>query len=181
MTSRARARSLALLATILAVVLVAALAGRSRGTGPADLDAQARDVASGLACPVCQGLSVADSPSQLATNMRAVIRGKLAAGESRQAIVDYFVQAYGESILLAPPHSGFWLFIWWVPVVAVVAGLCCVGFAVTRWASRGARTEPALPELTSAERDLYEARLGALMATEGGREAASPASEAAAR
>lgn len=181
MTSRGRALSLALLAATFAVVLVAALAGHARVSKQADLDAQTRDVASGLACPVCQGLSVADSPSELAVNMRQVIRAKLAAGESRQAVVDYFVQAYGESILLAPPHSGFWLFIWWVPVVTVIFGLCCVGFAVTRWASRSARPEPPLPELTSAERDLYEARLGELLAADGAREATGPANEAAHR
>lgn len=162
---------LALLVAAVAVLVVVGFASRARGAKPQDLDAQTREIASTLACPVCQGLSVADSPSELAVNMRQVIRAKLEAGESRQAIVDYFVQAYGESILLAPPHTGFWLFIWWVPVAVVVFGLVCVGFAVTRWASRGARSEEAFPELTSEERDVYGARLGALVPTDEGRAA----------
>lgn len=181
MKSRRGALTLALLAATVAVLLVVGLAGRARGGKPADLDARTREIASALACPVCQGLSVADSPSELAVNMRQVIRSKLEAGESRQEIVDYFVQAYGESILLAPPRSGFWLFIWWVPVVVIAAGLCCVGFAVTRWASRGARQEPALPELTSEERGRYEARLGEIVAPEGPGDAIPPPPKAGVR
>jgi len=59
-----------------------------------------RDIARGLACPVCQGLSVADSPSQLATQMRELILQKVEDGETREQIVQYFVDRYGAKATL---------------------------------------------------------------------------------
>ena len=61
------------------------------------------EIASQLRCVVCQNLSVADSPSEMASQMRAIIRERLAAGESPAEVQRYFVDRYGEWILLSPP------------------------------------------------------------------------------
>lgn len=87
------------------------------------LEQQARDIAKGLLCPVCQGLTVADSPSQLAQQMRAIIRQKLERGESQDQIVQYFVERYGEGVLVEPPKSGFRILLWLGPVLALGAGV----------------------------------------------------------
>src|SRR5215813_11440720 len=101
------------------------------------------EVAARLRCVVCQNLSVADSPSEMAGQMRAIIRERLAAGESPDEVQRYFVQRYGEWILLSPPRRGFNLLVWLLPLVFVIAGLVVVAVLVRQWArrSRGA-TEP---------------------------------------
>lgn len=147
------------IAIALAGVVVTAHQRTTRPASAAQLSQESRAVAGDLACPVCQGLSVADSPSQLAGQMRGMIRRKVQAGEAPAAIKQDFVQAYGDSILLAPPHRGFWLFIWWVPIVGTLLGICVVGIAVARWTGHMASPiEPAL-ELTADEAVRYEQRL----------------------
>jgi cytochrome c-type biogenesis protein CcmH len=91
------------------------------------------DVATQLRCVVCQSLSVADSPSETANQMRAIIRERLAAGDSPEQVRAYFVEKYGDWILLSPPKSGFTLLVWVVPFVALGIGLVLVVVTVRRW------------------------------------------------
>jgi cytochrome c-type biogenesis protein CcmH len=99
------------------------------------IDDQALGIARDLQCPICQGLSVADSPSQLAVQMRGVIRDKLQAGESRDAILAYFAERYGESVLMSPPGRGFTAFVWIAPYIAVIVAVGIVGWVVLRRSS----------------------------------------------
>src|SRR5512139_542725 len=57
--------------------------------GPA-LESKTYEVASLLRCPVCQGLSVADSPSEMAVNMKHQVRALLARGFTQEQILSYF-------------------------------------------------------------------------------------------
>jgi len=105
------------------------------------LDDGVRRVALQLQCPVCQGETVADSPSGLAGDMRSVIRAKLAAGEPDQQILDEFVASYGDSILTEPPKRGASLGVWIGPLVGVVLGALLVGLLLKTWR----RSPPATP------------------------------------
>jgi cytochrome c-type biogenesis protein CcmH len=109
------------------------------------------DVAAQLRCVVCQSLSVADSPSETANQMRGIIRERLAAGESPAQVRAYFVEKYGEWILLAPPKSGFNLLVWVVPFVGLGLGLVLVAVVLRRWSRKippgaPAGVDPALRE-----------------------------------
>lgn len=84
-------------------------------------------IARELQCPVCAGQSVADSNSELARQMRAIIEEKVRAGESEEQIRAYFVERYGPGILADPPKSGFTLTLWWVPVVGLAIGAIVLG------------------------------------------------------
>jgi len=107
------------------------------------------EVASQLRCVVCQNLSVADSPSEMAGQMRAIVRDRLAAGESPEQVRQYFVDRYGEWILLAPRRRGFNLLVWGVPVAAVGIGLTIAILLLRRW-TRVGRARVAPPAVDAA-------------------------------
>ena len=121
----------------------------------ADLEAQVREIALQLRCPVCQGLSVGDSPSELAQEMRHLVREQLRQGKTPPEVLDYFVQRYGEWILLAPPKRGFNLIIWITPFALLPVGGIAVYLGARRWVRRSPTTPPAPPPVDSR----YRARL----------------------
>ena len=118
-------------ALLLAVVAVATLGAAP--PGGAVTEDQVRDVAANLRCVVCQSLSVADSPSETANQMRAIVRERLAAGETPDQVTAYFVEKYGTWILLAPPRRGFDLLVWVVPFAGLALGLVLAVLAMRRW------------------------------------------------
>lgn len=136
-----RASDLALVAVIAAVVIAAGLAASAKR--PVTLDERARSLAAELRCPVCQGLSIADSPAPLAGQMRSLVREQLAAGASDADVRNYFVARYGTWILLAPPPEGMNALIWLAPGAFVLTGLVAVAWRSGRQAqprSRGRGT-----------------------------------------
>ena len=110
------------------------------------------DIASQLRCVVCQSLSVADSPSETATQMRGIIRERLAAGESPEQVRAYFVEKYGDWILLSPPKSGFTLLVWVVPYIGLGIGLVLVAVLVRRWTHAPRAAVPAQLDAAVRER-----------------------------
>lgn len=101
------------------------------------LEEQTLRVAAELRCPVCQNLSVADSPSEMATQMREVIHDKLKNGESPDQIRSYFVSRYGEWILLSPARHGFNWVAWLLPFVAILGGGGIIVLTIRRSIRRG--------------------------------------------
>lgn len=102
------------------------------------LDRQVKDVAAQLRCVVCQGLSIQDSPSTLAQEMRGVVREQLAAGRSPDEVKAYFVDRYGEWVLLRPKPAGFNLLVYVLPVLVILGGTAFVFFKAREWTSRTA-------------------------------------------
>jgi len=127
-------------AFLLAVAALATLGAAPPGR--AVTDDQVREVAANLRCVVCQSLSVADSPSETANQMRAIVRERLAAGETPEQVTAYFVEKYGTWILLAPPRRGFDLLVWVVPFMALALGLGLAILAMRRWRRRSAAAAP---------------------------------------
>ncbi|MEE2775852.1 MAG: cytochrome c-type biogenesis protein [Acidobacteriota bacterium] len=119
---------------LVAVALAAQVEGRSvdpmaaLGTpaGPPiegdDLTEQTLSLGSKMRCPVCQGASIADSPSQQAVSMLGQVRDLFAAGYSETQILEYFERSYGEFIRLQPRARGFNLIVWLAPLAAVLGG-----------------------------------------------------------
>ena len=86
------------------------------------IDDQVKEISYLLMCPVCQGQSVGESNSNLAHDMRDIIRKQLEEGKSKEEILAYFVNSYGESILASPPPKGINWLLWLLPGVAIVFG-----------------------------------------------------------
>lgn len=120
---------------------------------------EVRRIAAGLRCPVCQNLSVADSPSEMAKQMRQLIRERLAAGERPEEVLAYFTEKYGEWILLAPKPEGFNLLVWTLPFAGLLGGLVGVLLVVRRWSRRPA---PAAEAVDPAYRERIQAELDRL-------------------
>lgn len=133
------------LAVVLAglVVMAVVLAARP-GAAPSRPAARAANLAAALRCPVCQGLSVADSPSQTAADIRADVRRRIAAGESDAEIRRAYVERFGDWILLRPRGSGAAAALWAAPVVGVALAVAWLGLALRRW--RGQAVLEASPE-----------------------------------
>ncbi len=129
---------------LLTVLVLVAFPGLPAGAQQAAAvnEEAVHEIAAQLRCVVCQSLSVADSPSEMASQMRGIIRERLAAGERPPEVIQYFVDRYGEWILLAPRRHGFNLLVWIFPLVAVVAGLGVVAILVRRWTRRHRNASP---------------------------------------
>lgn len=97
------------------------------------LEMRTTEVARGLRCPVCQGVSINDSPAELAQQFRAVVREQLAAGKSPDEVRAYFVARYGEWVLLAPDPKGFNLLAYAIPALLLIGGALGVAVLVKRW------------------------------------------------
>lgn len=95
--------------------------GASR-SGPR-LDRLTEEVAGLIRCPVCRGVSVAESPSTTAVDMKREIRALLAEGYSAQQVSSTFEQAYGEVVRLEPKAEGLGWLVWLAPFAGLVAGL----------------------------------------------------------
>jgi cytochrome c-type biogenesis protein CcmH len=125
---------------LLAVVALVALR-----PGAAVTEAQRADaLANELRCPDCAGLSVADSPTTSAREMRRQIGELVVGGATDDEVRQHFVDRYGEWIRLAPSSPAAWL----VPFAAVIAA---VG-AFAAWLLRRKAPSPPVVSISSAER-----------------------------
>ncbi|MSQ37429.1 MAG: cytochrome c-type biogenesis protein CcmH [Chloroflexi bacterium] len=122
-------------------VLALALAFSAR-SGPETAAERVDRISADLRCPVCQGLSARDSPSETARDMRNMVALRVAAGATDDAIRDEFRAAYGDWVMLQPPLLAPTGLVWLAPLVLVGGGLA--------WALRYARqASPVAPALVS--------------------------------
>lgn len=99
-----------------------------------------------LMCPVCPAETIDQAQVPLAKQMRRLVREKLAQGESREQILEYFAGVYGQDILAAPAKSGFNLLAWTVPLVGVFGALAAGLFVLRSMTVRTVVTVRPAPE-----------------------------------
>jgi cytochrome c-type biogenesis protein CcmH len=121
-----------------------ALAAYGSPVSHASLADRTMAVARDLRCLVCQGESVADSPSGFSQGIRGEIKRRLKAGQTPSQIEAFLVSRYGDKILLAPPQSGFSRLAWLAPPMLVLAGIIVLVALVLDWRQRGRRPSPAV-------------------------------------
>jgi cytochrome c-type biogenesis protein CcmH len=114
-----------------------------------------------LVCPTCK-TTLAMSNAPVAERMRAFIRERIAAGDTKSEIKDKLVAQFGESVLAAPPARGFNLLAWLLPIAGALAAVVAVAFLARRWsrsradASAGASAEGGRPLDPDLERRVDE-------------------------
>ena len=84
---------------------------------------QAKALMETIRCLVCQGQSIADSDAEMAGDMRALVRERIARGEQPAAIRGYLIQRYGDYVTYDPPFSWVTAPLWMAPVLLLVIGL----------------------------------------------------------
>ncbi|USI74599.1 cytochrome c-type biogenesis protein CcmH [Sphingomonas morindae] len=92
-------------------------------------EAKARALMASLRCVVCQGQSIADSDADLAGDMRALVRHRIAAGARPAAVRAWMVERYGAWVSYDPPLSALTWPLWAAPLLLLIAGA---------WLARGA-------------------------------------------
>jgi cytochrome c-type biogenesis protein CcmH len=113
-----------MISTLLVLMLIGAPQGTPLSGEPLEL--RTNEVAALLRCPVCQGMSVADSKSEMAINMKKRVHELLSQGYTEKQILDDFEQSYGQFVLLKPKFEGVNSLVWLIPVLAVIAGIAVV-------------------------------------------------------
>jgi cytochrome c-type biogenesis protein CcmH len=86
-------------------------------------EAQAAALMEELRCLVCQGQSIADSDAELAGDMRALVRQRIAAGERPQDVRAWLIGRYGEWVSYRPPVEPVTWPLWAAPLLLLGAGL----------------------------------------------------------
>jgi cytochrome c-type biogenesis protein CcmH len=95
-------------------------------------------------CPTCH-TTLDQSDSAAARQIEAFISKRIAQCATAPQIESELVANYGPAILAAPPHKGFDLLAWWLPVVGVLGGALVLAFGVWRWSRRREPEEPVEP------------------------------------
>jgi cytochrome c-type biogenesis protein CcmH len=170
-----KTRSLAVLLVLIAVPLfaqttdtagslkvpdAAQFVGQPKGTPLTgqQLFAETNRVGSLLRCPVCQGMAIADSPAEMAVNMKGQVRELLARGYTEEQILKYFELSYGQFVLLKPKFEGVTGMVWVLPLLALLIGIAIV-FVKLRKLERAPALPPTANRQPPTEADPYVARV----------------------
>jgi cytochrome c-type biogenesis protein CcmH len=119
----------------LLAALVAALALAGPAAAATCPQASLTKLEGELMCLVCKTtLDQSDSP--FATRMKELLAAQVNACKSEAEIKSYFVAQFGDSILAAPPGSGFNVLAWVLPFVGIGGGAVVLFVLARRWSSR---------------------------------------------
>jgi cytochrome c-type biogenesis protein CcmH/NrfF len=113
-------------------------------SAPSDVDRVSR-LGAAIMCPVCQGESIADSPSPMARDMMDLIEERVGAGATDEQVVEEILASFTGAVLLDPPVTGPTIVLWLAPVAALLAGIAVIWWwrrqpAVAKGSQSGAPT-----------------------------------------
>ncbi len=151
-----------LAAVVCVLVLTSAPGNRALAVKPdeiladAALEARAREISKGLRCLVCQNQSIDDSDAGLARDLRILVRQRLKAGDSDEAVFRFVVDRYGDFVLLKPPMKPVTYLLWFGPILILLGAVATLVFFFIR--RRGAPIT-ASPSLSEDDRARLEALL----------------------
>ncbi len=89
-------------------------------------EARAQSLEQEIRCVQCENEPIAQSTAEIATDMRALVRERIAAGDSDSQIREFFRQRYGDFVLFRPPFDARTWALWAAPLLLGSAGLAAV-------------------------------------------------------
>jgi cytochrome c-type biogenesis protein CcmH len=95
-------------------------------------EARARNLQKELRCLVCQGESLDESNASLAVDLRRLIRARIKAGDSDEAIKNFLVSRYGDFILMQPPFEAHTYALWLAPFAVLILGAGIAAWVVVQ-------------------------------------------------
>ena len=96
------------------------------------LENRARNLSKGIRCLVCQNQSIDDSDSELAKDLRKIIRIKIVEGKKDKEINNFLVEKYGNFILMKPPFYSETFLLWSSPFIIVLIGFIIIFFSLKK-------------------------------------------------
>jgi len=111
-----------------------------------EAEARAQALMREIRCVACENEPISQSASDIAEDMRRVVRQQVATGKSDAEVREWFAERYGEFVLFRPAASGFggWM-LWTLPFILLIgAGL--VAFAIRRRRAPVEEIAPVRPE-----------------------------------
>jgi cytochrome c-type biogenesis protein CcmH len=144
-----------LLLAVLALALAGPAAASELKPTPAELESE-------LVCPVCETtLDTSDAPA--ARRIKAYIRQRIAAGDTKSEIKAKLVDQFGPTVLAVPPRKGFDWLAWLLPIGGLAVGAVVVGGLAWHWSRGRGDEQPPADELEPLDPEL-ERRLDAELA-----------------
>lgn len=119
------------------------------------------EIARELMSPACPGKLLIDCTSGEAEQLEELIRQKIQQGQSKEDIIKYFVEVYGEPILASPPKKGFYLTAWTLPLLVIIYSALIVYLIIRLWLRKAPYLSEYHPAKTpgTAQNDPFEQRL----------------------
>lgn len=138
---------------VMVAMVITGVALAQEGDAGMVTDDQVNAIAKQLYCPVCENVPLDVCPTQACAQWRALIREKLAEGDSEAEIKAYFVRQYGDRVLAAPPARGLNWLVYIIPPLAFLSGAFILYRAFQAWrkpvpdaGSQALSTEPPSDE-----------------------------------
>jgi cytochrome c-type biogenesis protein CcmH len=126
-------RRVLLAALLFGLAAPAALASEQNPT-PAELESE-------LVCPICDS-TLDTSNAEIARRMKAFIRIRIAAGDTKSEIKAKLVEQFGRGVLAVPPRKGFDWLAWLLPLAGIAVAAVAVGALAWGWSRSRADSDP---------------------------------------
>lgn len=82
-----------------------------------------------LRCPKCQNQNIADSDAMIAVDLKRKVYQLVQQGQSREQVIDYMKQRYGDFVYYQPPVNPMTVWLWLLPLLFIVAAIVLVVFS----------------------------------------------------
>lgn len=110
------------LALLVSFALPAGAVEPGEALGDPALEQRARALSKEIRCLVCQNQSIDESDADLARDLRHIVRERIEAGDSDDAVRTFLTDRYGDFVLLRPPLKPETYLLWFGPAAILAVG-----------------------------------------------------------